>query len=105
MTVYAAYHAYGGAKDIVVYPFNDHEGGLGHQRLAQINWLNDLIGSRTPADAAGCDSCFSIVEAALQERGMQVLEVRRSRTRRAGHDHIAGQLRRWPPAAGNVGAD
>ena len=43
-TVYAAYHAYGGAKDIVVYPFNDHEGGLSHQRLAQINWLNDLIG-------------------------------------------------------------
>jgi cephalosporin-C deacetylase len=43
-TVYAAYHAYGGPKDIVVYPFNDHEGGLSHQRLAQINWLNRLIG-------------------------------------------------------------
>ena len=43
-TVYAAYHAYGGAKDIVVYPFNDHEGGLSHQRLAQINWLNSLTG-------------------------------------------------------------
>jgi cephalosporin-C deacetylase len=43
-TVYAAYQAYGGAKDIVVYPLNDHEGGCSHQRLAQINWLNDLIG-------------------------------------------------------------
>jgi cephalosporin-C deacetylase-like acetyl esterase len=44
-TVYAAYHAYGGSsKDIIVYPFNDHEGGLGHQRLAQITWLNRLIG-------------------------------------------------------------
>jgi cephalosporin-C deacetylase len=43
-TVYAAYHAYRGVRDIVVYPFNDHEGGLSHQRLAQINWLNDLIG-------------------------------------------------------------
>jgi cephalosporin-C deacetylase len=42
-TVYAAYHAYGGAKEIVTYPFNDHEGGLGHQRLAQITWLNRLI--------------------------------------------------------------
>jgi cephalosporin-C deacetylase len=43
-TVYAAYHAYAGrAKEIVVYPFNDHEGGLGHQRLAQITWLNRLI--------------------------------------------------------------
>jgi hypothetical protein len=29
---------------MVVYPFNDHEGGLSHQRLAQITWLNRLIG-------------------------------------------------------------
>jgi cephalosporin-C deacetylase len=43
-TVYAAYHAYTGPKDIVVYSFNDHEGGLSHQRLAQIKWLNRLIG-------------------------------------------------------------
>jgi cephalosporin-C deacetylase len=43
-TVYAAYHAYGGVKEIVNYGFNDHEGGLGHQRLAQITWLNGLIG-------------------------------------------------------------
>jgi cephalosporin-C deacetylase len=43
-TVYAAYHAYAGAKEMVVYPFNDHEGGLSHQRLAQIKWLNRLIG-------------------------------------------------------------
>ena len=43
-TVYAAYHAYTGAKEMVVYPFNDHEGGLSHQRLAQITWLNRLIG-------------------------------------------------------------
>jgi cephalosporin-C deacetylase len=43
-TVYAAYHAYAGNKEMVVYPFNDHEGGLSHQRLAQITWLNRLIG-------------------------------------------------------------
>jgi cephalosporin-C deacetylase len=43
-TVYAAYHAYGAAKEIVVYSFNDHEGGLSHQRLAQIKWLNRLVG-------------------------------------------------------------
>jgi cephalosporin-C deacetylase len=43
-TVYAAYHAYVGEKEMVVYPFNDHEGGLSHQRLAQITWLNRLIG-------------------------------------------------------------
>jgi cephalosporin-C deacetylase len=47
-TVYAAYHAYGGPKEIVTYPFNDHEGGLGHQRLAQITWLNRLIGIQSP---------------------------------------------------------
>ena len=40
-TVYAAYNHYAGEKEIVVYPFNDHEGGLSHQKLAQIAWLND----------------------------------------------------------------
>ena len=24
---------------MVIYPFNDHEGGLSHQKLAQITWL------------------------------------------------------------------
>jgi cephalosporin-C deacetylase len=38
-TVYAAYHAYAGPKEIAVYPFNDHEGGLSHQRLRQADWL------------------------------------------------------------------
>ena len=38
-TVYAAYNHYAGEKEIVVYPFNDHEGGLSHQKLAQITWL------------------------------------------------------------------
>ena len=38
-TVYAAYHAYAGPKEIAVYPFNDHEGGLSHQRLRQAEWL------------------------------------------------------------------
>lgn len=43
-TVYSAYNAYAGAKEIVVYPYNDHEGGGSHQRLAQINWLNERSG-------------------------------------------------------------
>ena len=38
-TVYAAYHAYAGPKELAVYPFNDHEGGLSHQRLRQAEWL------------------------------------------------------------------
>lgn len=42
-TVYAAYNHYGGEKDIAVYPYNDHEGGLSHQRLAQINWLTERL--------------------------------------------------------------
>lgn len=47
-TVYAAFNSYRGSKDIVVYPYNDHEGGLSHQRLAQITWLNaELSGSAT----------------------------------------------------------
>lgn len=40
-TVFAAFHAYAGPKEIEVYEFNDHEGGLSQQRLAQINWLNN----------------------------------------------------------------
>jgi cephalosporin-C deacetylase len=51
-TVYAAYHAYGGEKEIVVYRFNDHEGGLAHQRLAQISWLNRHIGSQAGASSS-----------------------------------------------------
>lgn len=47
-TVYAAFHAYGGAKEIEIYPYNDHEGGLMHQRLAQINWLDRLLDRPEP---------------------------------------------------------
>jgi cephalosporin-C deacetylase len=42
-TVYAAYNGYGGARRIVEYPFNDHEGGEGFQRQAQLGWLADLL--------------------------------------------------------------
>lgn len=38
-TVFAAYNAYGGPKEIEVYPFNDHEGGEAHQRTRQLEWL------------------------------------------------------------------
>jgi cephalosporin-C deacetylase len=44
-TVYAAYNAYGGPRQIVEYPFNDHEGGEGFQRQAQLEWLADLLGT------------------------------------------------------------
>ena len=44
-TVYAAYNAYGGPRQIVEYPFNDHEGGEGFQRQAQLGWLADLLGA------------------------------------------------------------
>ena len=48
-TVYAAFNHYAAAeKEMVVYPFNDHEGGLSHQKLAQITWLTDRLG-RTSA--------------------------------------------------------
>lgn len=38
-TVYAAYHAYGGTKRIVEYPFNDHEGGQGFHERVKLRWL------------------------------------------------------------------
>jgi cephalosporin-C deacetylase len=41
-TVYAAYNAYAGPKDIRVYAFNDHEGGSQFQVAEQLRWLRDL---------------------------------------------------------------
>lgn len=41
-TVYAAYNYYAGAKRIVEWEFNDHEGGGSHQTSAQLAFLDDL---------------------------------------------------------------
>ncbi len=38
-TVYAAFNAYGGPKEIREYPFNDHEGGQGFHEAAKFRWL------------------------------------------------------------------
>ena len=46
-TVYAAYNHYAAEKEMVVYEFNDHEGGLSHQKLAQITWLGEQLGRRS----------------------------------------------------------
>jgi cephalosporin-C deacetylase len=44
-TVYAAFNAYGGPKQIVAYPYNDHEGGEAFHRRRQVTWLADLLPS------------------------------------------------------------
>ena len=41
-TVFAAYNHYAGAKEIDVFPYNEHEGGGVHQDTRQIRWLRDL---------------------------------------------------------------
>ncbi len=41
-TVYAAYNHYGGPKEIVEYPFNDHEGGQQVHNAARVDWLEGL---------------------------------------------------------------
>lgn len=46
-TVFGAYHAYAGTKDIVVYEFNDHEGGEAFHRSAQMAWLGRRLGGAT----------------------------------------------------------
>ena len=38
-TVYAAFNAYAGPKEIRTYPYNDHEGGQFHQEQEQLWWL------------------------------------------------------------------
>ncbi|HTV10534.1 MAG TPA: acetylxylan esterase [Acidimicrobiales bacterium] len=42
-TVYAAFNRYSGQKQIVEYPFNDHEGGELYHRARQLQWLKSLV--------------------------------------------------------------
>lgn len=42
-TVYAAFNHYGGPKEILEYPFNDHEGGEGFHDAAKLGWLAGLL--------------------------------------------------------------
>ncbi len=51
-TVFAAYHAYGGPKDITIYPFNDHEGGEAHQQREQLAWLRRELEVPSPRSTA-----------------------------------------------------
>jgi cephalosporin-C deacetylase len=54
-TVFAAYHHYGATdKDIVVYPYNEHEGGQGFQEIAQLRWLTTRCPSGTRSGPPGC---------------------------------------------------
>ena len=42
-TVFAAYNAYAGPKQIREYPFNDHEGGQGFHEVEQLAWLAEHL--------------------------------------------------------------
>ena len=44
-TVFAAYNWYGGPKDIVIYPFNEHEGGDEHHEVIKLRWLAERLRS------------------------------------------------------------
>lgn len=48
-TVYAAYNRYAGDREITVYPYNGHEGGLGQQWLAQHTFLTRILNELGPA--------------------------------------------------------
>jgi cephalosporin-C deacetylase len=39
-TVYAAYNNYAGPKEIIEYPYNDHEGGGAFHDRAKLRWLS-----------------------------------------------------------------
>ncbi|MFI7011096.1 acetylxylan esterase [Streptomyces sp. NPDC050145] len=47
-TCFAAYHRYGGPKDVRVYEFNGHEGGGAHHRRVQLDWLRTLPALAAP---------------------------------------------------------
>jgi cephalosporin-C deacetylase len=42
-TVYAAYNHYAGPKEIVEYPYNDHEGGAAFQERTKLAWLAERL--------------------------------------------------------------
>ncbi len=42
-TVFAAYNHYAGPKDIRIWAYNEHEGGAGFQRAAQLHHVRDLL--------------------------------------------------------------
>ena len=44
-TVYAAYNAYAGPKEIRVYPYNGHEAGQGRHQVEHLAWLRSRVGS------------------------------------------------------------
>ena len=48
-TVYAAYNAYRGEKQIVDYEFNNHEGGGARHELIRLQWLQEQLGVTLPA--------------------------------------------------------
>jgi cephalosporin-C deacetylase len=50
-TVYAAYNAYAGPKEIVTYPYNDHEGGEAFHKLRQASWLAQTLAQLGAAPA------------------------------------------------------
>ncbi|BDZ61001.1 cephalosporin-C deacetylase [Demequina sediminis] len=45
-TVYAAYHAWAGPAQMVVYPYNGHEGGQAYQQRRQLTFLDHLWENR-----------------------------------------------------------
>ncbi|HET9124443.1 MAG TPA: acetylxylan esterase [Solirubrobacteraceae bacterium] len=46
-TVYAAFNAYAGPKEIAAYPYNDHEGGEAFHVGRQARWLAGILGGRS----------------------------------------------------------
>ncbi len=43
-TVYAAYNAYAGERQIVEYPYNEHDGGGVHHDVVKVEWLRTHLG-------------------------------------------------------------
>ncbi|MGW0435143.1 acetylxylan esterase [Micromonospora sp. NPDC003197] len=47
-TCFAAYHRYGGEKELRVYEFNDHEGGEADHQVEQLAWLRRTLDVGSP---------------------------------------------------------
>jgi cephalosporin-C deacetylase len=58
-TVYAAHDAYGGPKEMRVYPFNGHEGGEAAQDAVRLRFLSDVLGPMSTLDRGPCPPAFN----------------------------------------------
>ena len=93
-TVYAAFNAYGGPKEIVTYPYNDHEGGEAFHKLRQAAWLADTLAAAPHATVVTCGGDHEVECRRTSAAEPEASARRASETPRCGSRSRSGSVRR-----------